>query len=65
MNGVSMSAVYNPEADMIAEIERLDLDAKQLRRRIQNARNEEDRRVLNRQLNELKEEFARLQARLP
>lgn len=60
-----MSAVYNPEADMIAEIERLDLDAKQLRRRIQNARNEEDRRVLNRQLNELKEEFARLQARLP
>ncbi len=60
-----MSAVYNPEADMIAEIERLDLDAKQLRRRIQNARSEEDRRVLNRQLNELKEEFARLQSRLP
>jgi len=60
-----MSAVYNPEADVIAEIEGLDLDAKDLRRRIQNARNEEDRRVLNRQLKELQEEFTRLQSSLP
>ena len=60
-----MSAVYNPEADVIAEIEGLDLDAKDLRRRIQNARNEEDRRVLNRQLKELHEEFTRLQSSLP
>jgi hypothetical protein len=60
-----MSAVYNPEAEVIAEIERLDLHAKDLRRRISNARNEEDRRVLNRQLRELQEEFTRLQSRLP
>ncbi len=60
-----MSAVYNPEADVIAEIEGLDLDAKDLRRRIQKATNEEDRRVLQRQLKELQEEFTRLQSRLP
>lgn len=60
-----MSAVYNPEADVIAEIECLDLDAKDLRRRIQKATNEEDRRVLQRQLKELQEEFTRLQSRLP
>lgn len=60
-----MSAVYNPEADVIAEIEGLDLDAKDLRRRIQKANNEEDRRVLQRQLKELQEEFTRLQSRLP
>lgn len=60
-----MSAVYNPEADVIAEIEGLDLDAKDLRRRIQKATHEEDRRVLQRQLKELQEEFTRLQSRLP
>ena len=27
-----MSAVYNPEAEVIAEIERLELDARQIRR---------------------------------
>jgi hypothetical protein len=60
-----MSAVYNPEADTMAELERLDLDAKQLRRSIEHSQNEEDRRVLQRQLNEIKEEYARLQARIP
>jgi hypothetical protein len=60
-----MSAVYNPEADTMAELERLDLEAKQLRRSIEHSHNEEDRRVLQRQLNELTEEYARLQARIP
>jgi hypothetical protein len=59
-----MSAVYNPEAETVAEMERLELEAKDLRRRIENARHEEDRRVLRRQLNEVKEEFALLQERL-
>ena len=59
-----MSAVYNPEADTVAEIERLELDARDLRRRIERARNEEDRRVLNRQLREVQEDIARLQERL-
>jgi hypothetical protein len=60
-----MSVVYNPEADTIADIERLDLEAKRLRRQLELARNEEDRRVLRRQLNELRDEYARLQERLP
>ena len=60
-----MSAVYNPESDTVAEIERLELEARDVRRRIERARNDEDRRVLNRQLKEIEEEVARLQARLP
>jgi urease accessory protein UreE len=60
-----MSAVYNPEADTMAEIERLELEARELRRRIQVARNDEDRRVLQRQLDELKTDISRLQAQLP
>jgi hypothetical protein len=59
-----MSAVYNPEADTMAELERLELEAKHLSRRIAAARHEEDRRVLRRQLVEVKDEFGRLQARL-
>ena len=60
-----MSAVYNPESDTMAEIERLDLEARDVRRRIERARNEEDRRVLDRQLREIQEDVTRLQARLP
>ena len=60
-----MSAVYNPESDVIAEIEGLDLEARDLRRRIARAINEEDRRVLVRQLRELQEDCTRLQSRLP
>lgn len=60
-----MSAVYNPEAETMAEIERLEMEAKMVRRRIEHCSNEEDRRVLQRQLNELKEEINLLQARLP
>ncbi|HEX4054648.1 MAG TPA: hypothetical protein VHX86_10325 [Tepidisphaeraceae bacterium] len=60
-----MSAVYNPEADLIAEIERLELDARQLRRTIEHVRGPEDRRVLNRQLQELKDRMEFLRQRLP
>ena len=60
-----MSAVYNPEADTMADLERLEVEARLVRRRIELARNEEDRRVLRRQLNEVKEEYSRLQERLP
>ena len=60
-----MSAVYNPEADTIAEIERLELELQDLLRRVVRMRNPEDQRVVNRQINELKEEVALLQARVP
>jgi hypothetical protein len=60
-----MSTVYNPEADTIARIEQLEMEARNIRRRIEHVRNEDDKRVLNRQLRELGEEVAQLQARLP
>ncbi len=64
-NGEQMSAVYNPESDVIAEIECLDLEARDLRRRIARVHNEEDHRVLLRQLRELQEDCTRLQSQLP
>lgn len=60
-----MSQVYNPEADIMEQIERLELEARDGRRRIEHARNENDKRVLNKQLQEVKQEIERLQARLP
>ena len=60
-----MSAVYNPEADIMAEIERLELESRDIRKRIEHSRNQEDKRVLNRQLSELQKEIELLQAKLP
>jgi hypothetical protein len=60
-----MSAVYNPESDIIAEIERLELEARDIRRRVEHAHNEEDKRVLNKQLGEIKQEIELLRAKLP
>ena len=60
-----MSSVYNPESELMAEIERLELETRDIRRRIEHARSEEDKRVLNRQLDELKQQIEALQIRLP
>jgi hypothetical protein len=60
-----MSTVYNPEADTIAEIEKLELDARSIRRRIEHAKNQEDKRVLNRQLREIQDQITFLRIRLP
>ncbi len=60
-----MSAVYNPESDIIAEIERLELEARDIRRRVEHAHTEEDKRVLNRQLQEIKDQIEHLRSRLP
>ena len=60
-----MSTVYNPESEIMAQIERLELEAKEIRRKVEHVNNEDDKRVLNRQLKELGEEIALLQARLP
>ncbi|HEV2295970.1 MAG TPA: hypothetical protein VGR35_19145 [Tepidisphaeraceae bacterium] len=60
-----MSSVYNPEADIIAEIERLELEARDIRRRVEHAHNAEDKRVLNRQLQEIKTQIEHLRSRLP
>jgi hypothetical protein len=60
-----MSAVYNPEADTIAEIERLALSARDLRRRIEHVRGPEDKRVMNRQLKEIEVQVEFLRQRVP
>jgi len=60
-----MSQVYNPEADVMEGIERLELKAREIRRRVEHARTEADKRVLNRQLQELHDEIVYLQTRLP
>jgi hypothetical protein len=61
----TMSQVYNPESELMAEIERLELEARDLRRKIEHLVNEQDRRVMNRQLQELEDQVSRLQSRLP
>ena len=58
-------SVYNPEVDVMAEIERLELEARNIRRSIEHARTPDDKRVLNRQLSELKDQIEHLRSRLP
>ena len=60
-----MSQVYNPEAGLIEEIERLAIEARDMRRRVGQARHADDKRVMGRQLHELEEEIRVLQTRLP
>jgi hypothetical protein len=61
----SMSQVYNPESEIIAEVERLELEARDARRSIERVKSPEDRRVLNRQLGEIKDRIDYLRKRLP
>ena len=59
-----MSAVYNPESEVIAAIERAEIDARRIRRQIEHVTREEDRRVLQRQLRELADDIVRMQQQL-
>ena len=60
-----MSSVYNPESEWIAEIERLELEAREIRKRIEHVQSETDKEVLNRQLAEIAEQIDVLRSRLP
>jgi len=59
-----MSAVYNPEADTIARIEALELEVRELRRKLEHAHNPSDKKVINKQIGELKDEIEFLRGRL-
>jgi predicted nucleic acid-binding Zn-ribbon protein len=59
-----MSTVYNPEAEVIAQIERLELEVRDVRRRIEHAHSESDKRVLNKQIDELKSEIEFLRTKI-
>lgn len=52
-----MSTVYNPQAEIVARIESLELEVRELRRKIEHAQNAADKKVLNRQIEELKNEI--------
>ena len=60
-----MSAVHNPEADVIARIEQLELEARDLRRRVEHARGRIDKQVLDKQLAEIKQHIEVLRTHLP
>lgn len=60
-----MSVVYNPESEIIAEIERLELEARDIRRRLEHANNDQDKRVLQQQLEEIKKQVEFLRSKLP
>ena len=59
-----MSSVYNPESDTIARIEALELEARELRRRIEHTTKKADKKVLNKQLAELTDEISFLAERV-
>lgn len=59
-----MNQVYNPESESIARIERLEMEIRDIRRRIEHVGNDNDRRVLNRQIQELKDEITYLRSKL-
>ncbi len=52
------------ESETIAEIERLELSARQLRPRVESTRRPEERAVLERQLVDLRGQISRLRERL-
>ncbi|WP_428939161.1 hypothetical protein [Fontivita pretiosa] len=59
-----MSTVYNPEAETIARIESLELEVRELRRKVEHAPSEADKKVLNKQIDELKSEIEFLKTKL-
>jgi hypothetical protein len=56
--------MFNPEADIIARIESLELEARDIRRRVERAPTLDDRNVLNQQLGELMTQIALLKERI-
>ena len=56
--------MFNPESEIIARIESLELEARDIRRRIEHAPTPEDKRVLDQQLGELATEITRLRERI-
>jgi len=60
-----MSTIYNPESETIASIERLELEARNIRRKMDHVFQPHDRRVLDRQLSEIQKHIEFLRRTLP
>jgi len=58
------TAVYNPEQELIAAIEAQEMEIRNIRRRIEHAHTEQDKRVLNRLLAETEQSIEALRQRL-
>ncbi len=54
----------NSESELIARIEKLELEVRGIRRRLEHAVNMADRRVLDQQIGELKREITQIRERL-
>ena len=59
-----MSEEYNPQAQLIEEIERLEVDLKELLRKRDSADDAETRRVLQEQIDERQTNLRNLQSKL-
>ena len=60
-----MSRINYPEIEVESEIEWRELEARDVRRRLEQAVNAEDRRVLARQLKELEDQVEERRRQLP
>lgn len=58
-------SINNPEADVIAQIERLELEDRELRQHMEQARTPIDRDVIQRQIDEIRQQIEALRKRLP
>jgi predicted nucleic acid-binding Zn-ribbon protein len=59
-----MSITTQSESDMIARIEQLELEIREVRRRLEHTATQNDKRVLDRQIGELKMEVNVLRTRI-
>jgi hypothetical protein len=59
-----MNSVNNPESEAIAQIERLELAARDIRRRIEHTAKPTDKVVLNKQLEEISLQVTMIRDRL-
>ncbi len=60
-----MSTVYNPESELITQIERLELESRDIRRRLEKTHGEADQKVLKQQLEDIRLQIDYLRGRLP
>ena len=56
--------MFNYESDIIARIEAIEIDVRNIRRRLEHTINMEDKRVLDQQIGELTAEIARHRERI-
>ena len=59
-----MSEAYNPETKFQEKLESMEIEARRIAQRRNEAKNTEDRQILERQLKEIENEIAQLKRKL-